>query len=395
MMGCAQRVRNFDRRHPLCWDSALAATLTGICANATPHLNVMGAAALAVAGVAVAARRRWPLSALCVASAAVLVGCMLAAISGWDQPWAYLTIWVLLFNAGLRAPGRLAAVVVLAGLTSITALGVPTAHSADAADRTGSMLAVAAMSVACVLGGTQIRQRRDQLAVQRREIANSAAVAERSRIAQEMHDILGHNLSVIISLANGGATAALTAPDDAVRAFTAIGEVSRSSMRDIRNTLAVLRQDYSTDGTPLDPPPGLDDLPDLVESMRSAGLRVRIQYSGDLRPPSTGHQLAVYRIVQESMTNTLRHAGTSAHVHVTIDGQPGAIIVSVQDHRTHPPQTPPSADPEPPGHGLIGLRQRAQAFGGALTAGPTESGWLVIANIPVDPANALKGPGPW
>jgi signal transduction histidine kinase len=344
----------------------------------------MGAAILVVTGAAVAARRRRPLPALLIASAAVLAGGVTAA-AGWEQPWIYLSIWVLLFNAGLREPGRLAAVAVLAGLTAITALGVPTGQSADAADRAGSMLAVAAMSAACVLAGTQIRQRREQLSADRLEIAHSAAVAERSRIAQEMHDIIGHNLSVIISLANGGATAAPTAPDDAVRAFTTIGEVSRSSMREIRQTLTVLRQDYSTDGTPLNPPPGLDDLPDLIESMRSAGLEVRIEHSGDVHTLSAGHQLTVYRIVQESMTNTLRHAGTHAQVEVTIDREPSTVIVSVRDHCAHTPPTTSIADPAPPGHGLNGLRHRAQAFSGSLDAGPTASGWHVTARIPVDP----------
>lgn len=296
----------------------------------------------------------------------------------------YLAVWVLLFHHGLHARGRQIVIAYpIIGLTAASALASPGDQAAVyLGERLGTALAMLGMCAASFLLGMQIRMRREQLANQRAEIAREAAVAERSRIAQEMHDIIGHNLSVIASLANGGAVAAHASPQEAAQAFDAIGRVSRSSVRDIRRILTVLRHDYTADGAALGPQPGVDDIPALVDSVRSAGLTVRLEHTGELRGLSAGRQLAVYRIVQESLTNTLRHVGANAHASVTITRDPEGLTVAVTDSGGATETSPEARDAS--GQGLNGMRQRAEAYGGTLDAGATSTGWRVRAHIPTE-----------
>lgn len=389
--GLLQRVRAFDRRHPLWWDLALAVVIAAISINATPRArdfsspaDMVGLALLLIIGTAIVFRRRSPATALLVALAAVVAGAASSSLTGLDIPWTYLAMWVLLFNTGLRR-GRtgIAGIAAVIALTGLSALIAPVdGIAADLPERIRSLLIVTAMSAASYLGGAQIASRQEFLDAQRQETARAAVIAERSRIAQEMHDLIGHNLSVIASLANGGAVAARTSPKESIQAFEAIGQVSRSSVREVRRILSVLRHDYSDDGAPLSPQPGIVEIPAIIESMRAAGLRVQLQQTGELRDLAPGLQLALYRIVQESLTNVLRHAGTDTHADVAITRAQDEIIVTVED--TGPQVRTDRENADDSGHGLIGMRERAEAYGGRLQAGPRGSGWAVRAAIPID-----------
>lgn len=380
-----QRVRAVDRHHPLWWDIAPALLTAAITVSATPRLDLLGVALLLIVHGAVVLRRRTPLPALLVASGGIVLAGGLTMLTALDLPWMYPAVWLLLFHHGLRVRShRDAVAVAIIALTAASALAAPNEQDVlHAGEHVGSALAVLGMCAASFLLGLQVRSRREQVARQQAEIARDAALAERSRIAQEMHDIIGHNLSVITSLANGGAVAAGTAPQDATQAFDAIGEVSRSSVRDVRRILTVLRHDYSPDGAALGPQPGLDDIPALIDSVRSAGPAVRLERTGDARGSSAGRELAAYRIVQESLTNTLRHVGTNAHVTVTITEDPEALTVAVADSGpTIATAGPEAADGS--GQGINGMRERADAYGGTLEAGATSTGWRVEARIPTD-----------
>ncbi|MBE1878200.1 histidine kinase [Myceligenerans pegani] len=391
--GPLRRVRAFDRRHPLSWDVALACGVGSVSANASGDLHPPGVALLVVVHGALVLRRRRPLPALVAAASAVVVGAVAAVLTGTAVPWAYLAVWVLLFHVGLRDGGlreraRFAVVGLVVGLVTLTSAVSPAGAGAsgaiDTEERVRASVAVLAMCAASFLLGLQIRGRREQLAAQREEAARAAVVAERSRIAQEMHDIIGHNLSVITSLATGGAVAVRNAPDDAAAAFDAIGAVSRSSVRDVRRVLAVLRHDRSAEGAALSPQPGLREIPELVEAVRAAGLPVTLSRVGSLRQLSAGRQLAVHRIVQESLTNVLRHAAAGSRVGVAIRRDGADVVVRVDD------VGPAGADPGGrtpagvPGQGILGMRERAETYGGTLEAGPVRGGWSVVARIGAD-----------
>ena len=388
--GLLQRVGALDERHPLWWDVVPALLIATIAVRATPSdLGPVGVALLLVVHGALVLRRRKPLPALLTALAGVVVGAALTLLTEMAMPWPYLALWLLLFNLGLRERVLpLWVISVLIGLTAATALvGVDDSDLLRVDERLRSALAVLSMCAASYLLGLQIQTRRAQAVARRAEAARTAVVAERLRIAQEMHDIIGHNLSVITSLANGGAVAARTSPQEAARAFDAIGSVSRSSVREVRRVLMVLRQDHTAEGASLAPPPGLADVPVLIDSVRGTGVDVHLERTGDLRGLSVGRQLAIYRIVQESLTNVLRHAGARAQVDVRIAQQHDELAVSVEDTGSSPVESQEPAGGTP-GQGIIGMQERAEAYGGSLTACATPTGWAVRARIPVDQQEA-------
>lgn len=383
MTGWVQRVRVFDRRHPLWWDLGLAIALTVISIHAGKPLDPLGGLLLAGVAAGVTLRRRKPVPALFIVVGGVIAGAAVSGLADVGVAWMYLAVWVVLFDVGLRDGGRRLGVVgtmiVLVGLAAFVAPvdGTPV----DLLERIRSALTVTAMSTASYLAGMQIDSRRQALIAHRQEAAREAVVAERSRIAHEMHDIIGHNLSVITSLANGGAVAVRNAPHDAESAFHAIGEISRSSVQEVRHILTVLRYDLSPDGAPLTPQPGLDAIPALVDTVRAAGVRVALERSGDLAGTPAGHQLVVYRIVQESLTNVLRHAGTPTHVRVRIAREGTDLMVLVDDDGVGRTSKPAGGIVES-GHGILGMRERVEAYGGTVEAHATGVGWRVQARIP-------------
>ena len=220
------------------------------------------------------------------------------------------------------------------------------------------------------------RDRAEQ-AVREREQRTALAVAdERARIAREMHDVVAHSLSVIIAQADGGRFVASQKPEKAVEVLGTIGETGRAALADMRSLLGVLRQE---DETSFGPQPGPEQLPELLERVRAAGLEVDLQSEGSLGqlPPSVG--MSVFRLVQEALTNVLKHAGPGASASVRlVRGTEGLVIEVVDDGQG----TDPTSDGL--GHGLTGMRERMSVLGGTLQAGPLPSrGYRVRATVPL------------
>lgn len=379
-----QGMNAFDRRHPLAWDLGPALLVASVSFLASPPRSWYAWAVLVVVHAAVAVRRRRPCAALLVTAGGTLAAAAAALVAGGPPPWTYLAVWVTLFSAVLhddRRRVRTTAAVAVALVAAAALASPPDSVGATVRERLLLVLAVAAVGAASVLLALLVRGNRARVAAEQAEIARAAAVAERSRIAHEIHDVIGHNLSVITALAAGGAAVAPGSPADAVRAFDAIGQVSRTSVQEVRRVLRVLREDSGTDGVPLSPQPRLDDLPELLDAVRDAGVETVLRRTGDLRTLDTGRQLAVYRVVQESLTNVLRHAGPAARARVDVERGPHAVTVTVTDSGVG---AAPAAVRRTGGHGLLGMRERVEAYGGAFEAGPTPAGWRVRARIPVD-----------
>jgi signal transduction histidine kinase len=227
----------------------------------------------------------------------------------------------------------------------------------------------------------------DRLTEQDRErLTELAVTAERNRIAREMHDIVAHNISVMVALTDG---AALTLERDPVRAREAIdqaAETGRAALADMRNTLELLRSGPEGIDPIRRPEPNLADLDALLETARSTGLQVTYQVSGSTEGLPTGVQLALFRLVQEGITNTLKHAPRATRLQVSIRRGQEDLRVIVDDNGG----TGPAATPI--GHGLIGMRERVALHNGRLFAGPTGSGWRVSAWLPLhDQTKAARG----
>ncbi|MEU6769448.1 histidine kinase [Streptomyces sp. NPDC046853] len=197
-------------------------------------------------------------------------------------------------------------------------------------------------------------------------------------MAREMHDIIGHNLSVITTLADGGSYAAAKSPERAAQALTAIGTTSRQALTELRRLLDVLREE-TPEAAALAPQPALTDLDQLIDRVRAAGLPVRSTVRG--RPDSlpAGRQLAVYRVVQEALTNTLKHGGPQATAYVEVVYGDDGVRATVTDTGVGGTLRGSS------GRGITGMRERTALYDGTLEAGPLPrppGGWQVELHIP-------------
>ncbi|MEU1052958.1 histidine kinase [Streptomyces sp. NPDC005876] len=390
----SRRVRAFDLRHPLVWDLHftgfwVAAALIDYAGGGwrtiahDPGLPPPLVLALSLAlSVPLFWRRSHPRAAL-LATAPVA---LLNAWSGAALQAALLQL-VLVHHIALRRPLRdlwwATAVMTAPVCLTIVRYG-------DGAGPWNQQLGSQLLSVGvAALIGVTVRTRRGytealedrarRLEVERDQQARLAAAAERARIAREMHDIIGHNLSVITGLADGGKYAAAKSPERAAQALDAIGTTSRQALGELRRLLDVLREDRGEEAS-LTPQPALADLDRLVDGVRAAGLPVRTTVEG--RPAlAPGRQLAVYRVVQEALTNTLKHAGPAATAHIDLvyeDG--GAVTLTVTDTGCGGPLDAPSD-----GRGLPGMRERTALYGGTLDAGPRPrpgQGWRVRLHLP-------------
>ncbi|MFE9369781.1 sensor histidine kinase [Streptomyces sp. NPDC006711] len=252
-----------------------------------------------------------------------------------------------------------------------------------------AFIGLSAMAVAAAVIGSNMRGRRAEMALlaeraqrlehERDQQAQLAVAGERSRIAREMHDIVTHNLSVMVALADGAVFAQDRAPERATTAMRQVSTTGRQAITDMRRFLGVLRDDEPD--ALRHPMPAVAQLESLAEQVRAAGLPTRLEVDGDPSAATAAAQLTVYRLVQEALTNTLKHtpAGTSAFVRVGC--RPERITVDVTD------DGPPTELPHigTTGHGLHGMRERAAAYGGTLTAGPLSGGgWRVRAVLALD-----------
>jgi signal transduction histidine kinase len=227
----------------------------------------------------------------------------------------------------------------------------------------------------------QLEERAAQLERDRDRESKLAVSNERTRIAREIHDVVAHGLSIMIVQADGGLYAADQSPEAAKKALATIGDTGRASLTEMRKMLGLLKQDEQNELDPNQPrpQPGVSSLPELIDNVREAGLNVTYDVTGEPRDLPALLGLTAYRIVQEGLTNTLKHAGPGARTSVSLDfGREMLTVVVTDDGRGA--GVAPSSDP---GHGLVGMRQRASVSGGTVSAGPKAGGgYEVIAKLP-------------
>ena len=220
-----------------------------------------------------------------------------------------------------------------------------------------------------------LQERAEQLEREQLVEAERAVAAERTRISRELHDIVAHQVSLMTVQAGAAKTIVDTDPDAAARAMNSVEEAGRQALDELRHLLGVLRTD--SESNELGPQPGRADLPRLIEEIERAGLEVSLVLDdGHQRLPAR-IDLAIYRIVQEALTNVLKHAGPNAHAEVRVRAGERAVTIEIADDGVGATRLPGS------GHGIAGMRERAQLLGGTLEAGPREGGgFLVIARLP-------------
>lgn len=358
---------------------------------------------------AVVLRRRWPLPALAVATAAVAVHLgQQMTVTIID-----LGVAVLLYTVALRYR-RAVSLTVLGVLVSLTVAwnvvaaasgrpvpglpsilppamtpGIQAPEAGDPPARvvsntwTGSLVVGSILVAAWATGAgassrraylDQMHARARDLERQRDQQAELAAAAERARISRELHDVVAHGLSVMVTQAQGAQAALDRRPADARTALEAIIRTGRDSLADMRRALA--RDDAVEDAW--HPAPGLSRLPHLISQVTDAGTRVRLHIQGTPSPLPAAVDLSAYRIVQEALTNTMKHAGPGAEADVTLSYQDTALDIQIRDNGFGP------ASSDGHGTGLLGMRERVRLLGGRFTARPLPAGGFVVhAVIPL------------
>jgi signal transduction histidine kinase len=314
-------------------------------------------------------------------SLAVIVPVVVAQRSGQMEPLLF-DVSLLGFVVGRWAPSQRAAV----------ALGLLAAASPVVASliQDPSEIAVGiwilGISFPWVLGRAAARQAQlaAELDATRRELAQQAVLAERRRIARDVHDFVGHGLAAVMLQITSARHVLRRDPGAAEEALRSAEDVGRHSMRELRRTVALLRRDDETAVAP--PLPSAAEIPALVEHALAGGLAVRLMTSGDLSRigPSVG--VALYRITQEALANAARHA---PHAHTVLGVEVADGRVSLEAESIGPVVSRPVGEPEQPRYGLVGMRERATALGGELTAGPTADGWRVSCRLPLETKDAM------
>jgi signal transduction histidine kinase len=229
----------------------------------------------------------------------------------------------------------------------------------------------------------ELRDRAARLERERDQQGELAAAAERARIAREMHDVVAHHLTVMVALSDGAAAASIADPSRAAEAMRAVSSTGRQALADTRRLLGVLAErDGDSEGSPSRVPlPGFAELGPLVDGVRAAGLPVVLEIRGRPDDLSSTLQATIYRLVQEALTNTLKHGGPGSSAQVRLDVGPGEVCLQVTDDGAGAAAPVPSGV----GRGLAGMRERVRAFGGSVDAGPGPSGgWEVVARLPSD-----------
>jgi signal transduction histidine kinase len=350
-------------------------------------------------GLLLSARRRAPTAVL---AAVTPLGVFMLAV-GYPSLAAsagmYCTAYAVAFYGRGGEGAELARTLQGAAAVLIAAFALAVAAAAPGAREQGGAwgwFTVGALTAACWVLGYALRTRRDYVATRRAYVAElrdraarleaeegeraaRAVVDERLRIARELHDVIGHSISLIAIQSEAAARSARSNPDAVLAFLSGISAASRQALAEMRGVLAGLRPDATVLPTTgeLSPQPGLEQVGELVTSVRAGGLETRLEAEPMHLPP--GIALAVYRIVQESLTNVLNHAGAGAKAGVTIIRGRGTVRVSVHDDGAGP-----SGRASSTAHGIVGMRERAAAYGGTLRTGARPGGGFEVeASIPL------------
>jgi len=370
---------------PSRWDLALAVLLGLFALQGASDADGVKDPAWAVIGLIectalpLAFRSLWPLPVLGVTLAAAVAGDLL--FDGLQLAGPVIALYSVARHHERR-------VSLMAGGVAAAGLAVPAASRA--AESPLFAIVIYVVLVAAWAIGDNVRRRHAYLArVQAREAAMEeeqqerarvAVAEERARIARELHDVISHNVSVMVLQAAAGADVFATHPERSREALGSIETAGREALAELRRLLSIVDAPVG-EGPGLARPPGLTGLPELVERVRATGLDVSLTVSGDGRALPAGVDFSAYRIVQEALTNTLKHAhATTARVDLRFGAH--SLEVEIVDDGTTAGEAPGR------GQGLIGMRERAAVFGGELQAGPrSQGGFGVRASIPFDGAS--------
>jgi signal transduction histidine kinase len=353
--------------------------------SAVAGFGVMAAAPLVV-------RRKWP-AATCAAIAAVYVAATLTGVQ--FTPFvsnAGPNLAIAAFTVADRRAWKLSLLIAL-GAALATSGVLPLGFYMHPAQGEGDAVQAAAVVVGWVAGDAVRRRRtyrqRLELEARHREMERDGRVRaeERLRLSRDVHDVVSHSLSVI-AVRSGVARLLLTQrPDEAETALAAIETASRTALDELRQLLRQIREP-ADDHEPL--APGIDDIPVLVHRMRYGGLDLTYRSTGKRHHYGVATEMAAYRIVQEALTNVVKHSGASS-ASVELSHTPAVLTISVIDDGPCPPSTGRTeampADVARSGFGIAGMRERADLMGGSLIAGPRpEGGYAVVATLPVKSA---------
>jgi signal transduction histidine kinase len=405
-----ETLRDWDHRFAVLVDATIALGLFFVCSGWFGHVGHVGPRHIDVGFVAgltlpLIFRRRAPFAVFLVIGVVGLTQWSITA----SPLLADCALLVALYSVAAVSEWlfvAVAAVVLEVGVILATVSWAPAAGSDFK-----SWVFLTGMVCVALLTGAVVRalrsqmgwlaERADRLELERDQQASIAAAAERARIAREMHDVVSHNLQVMVTLADGAAVAAPANPERAREAMTEVSMTGRQALGDMRRMLGLLRDDDSDSGNGIGggrgtaefaPQPGLGELATLIERVCSTGLPVTLERSGDAFELSEAAGLTVYRIIQEALTNTLKHAVAPDRVIVTLAFADPDLTVRVTDNGRGSAGVPApvgstaagteTTGPNRGGHGVAGMTERATAFGGTLTAGPgPDGGWSVATTL--------------
>ncbi|MFG3347357.1 histidine kinase [Streptomyces sp. NPDC048018] len=399
-----QRLYDFIRRHPTGVDSFWAVVLFGFSllwvGSTYPAIDTPVAYGVVAAlfSLVVALRRRMPERMLVLA-----VGLGLAQLAFGLVPFmADFAMLVIIYTVAAHDGPRWASRLALAGGVSAATLSQlrwPLSETESPAARVFfTVIMTVPFVLAWVLGDSlrtrrayfaQLEERASRLEKEREAQAKVAVAAERARIARELHDVVAHNVSVMVVQADGAAYVMDSSPETAKQALETIAGTGRQALAEMRRLLGILRTGEHEEAGEYVPQPDVQQIEDLVEQVRGAGLAVDFKIEGTPRPLPSGVELTAYRIVQEALTNSRKHGGPDVGASVRlVYFDDGLGLLVEDDGRGAPQEMYEDGGADGRGHGLIGMRERVGMVGGTLDAGPRAGGgFRISALLPLKPAH--------
>ncbi|MBQ0827292.1 sensor histidine kinase [Streptomyces tagetis] len=399
-----QRLYDFLRRHPTGVDCFWALVLFGLAVvSAGPSPEAPGTSTLALTVpvsallcLVIALRRRMPEKMLLLGAVLGLAQLVLD-VPTMPADFALLVIVYTVAATGARWYSRAALTMGLCA-APVAQMRWPSEHTGIAGNVAITVFQTVPFALAWVLGDSirtrrayfaQLEERAARLEKEREAQAKVAVAAERARIARELHDVVAHNVSVMVVQADGAAYVFDAAPDQARKALETISSTGRQALAEMRRLLGVLRTGEHQEAGEYVPQPDVGQIEDLVEQCRTSGLPVDFKIEGTPRELPSGVELTAYRIVQEALTNTRKHGGPHAGASVRlVYFDDGLGLLVEDDGQGAPHELYEEGGLDGQGHGLIGMRERIGMVGGTLDAGPRPGGgFRVSALLPLKPAH--------
>ncbi|TQJ75550.1 sensor histidine kinase [Streptomyces sp. SLBN-31] len=392
-----QRLYDFLRRHPTGVDTFWAVILFGISlVSEAGHGDTRGTLSPALIVpislllcLVIALRRRLPEKMLLL-TIGLGVAQLALDVATMPADFAMLVIVYTVAVMGTRWASRVGLAV---GLCAATAAEIrwPVEHSSTVGHVAVVIFQTVPFALAWVLGDSirtrrayfaQLEERNARLEKEREAQAKVAVAAERARIARELHDVVAHNVSVMVVQADGAAYVLDTAPDQAKKALETISSTGRQALAEMRRLLGVLRTGEHKEVGEYVPQPDVEQIDELIEQCRTSGLPVDFKVEGTPRPLPSGVELTAYRIVQEALTNTRKHGGPNAGASVRlVYFDDGLGLLVEDDGKGAPHELYEEGGADGQGHGLIGMRERVGMVGGTLDAGPRPGGGFRISAL--------------